>query len=54
MRGIVSSLLEEAPMSLLAGVVEQLHAETGLERAAGWRRLRALAHELKTTREVWQ
>lgn len=50
----VHALLDEAPVSLLASVVEQLHRETGLERAQMWKRMRTLAHTLKSSREFWQ
>jgi transcriptional regulator with XRE-family HTH domain len=47
-------LLDEAPMSLLAKVVEELHSEKGVERAYVWSQMRRLAHELKCFRLVWQ
>ncbi|WP_367849671.1 helix-turn-helix domain-containing protein [Rhodoferax sp. WC2427] len=48
------ALLDEAPVSLLASVVEQLHAEEGVERACLWQRMRELAHQLMSTRALWQ
>ena len=48
------TLLEEAPISLLAAVVEQLHLERGTERAQLWRHMRELARSMKTSRELWQ
>lgn len=50
----VYALLDEAPVSLLASVVEQLHAESGIERAKVWSQMRDLAHRLKSSREIWQ
>lgn len=50
----VYTLLDEAPVSLLASVVEQLHLEDGIERAQTWRQMRGLAHRLKSSRELWQ
>lgn len=47
-------LLDEAPVPLLASVVEQLHREEGMERAQVWARMRELAHGLKSRREIWQ
>lgn len=45
---------DEAPVSLLAAVVEQSHQEKALSRAQGWRHLRELAHRLKSRREIWR
>jgi transcriptional regulator with XRE-family HTH domain len=50
----VYALLDEAPVSLLASVVEQLHREEGVERALVWKRMRELAHRLKSSREIWR
>jgi transcriptional regulator with XRE-family HTH domain len=47
------TLLEEAPVSLLASVVEELHVEAGVERAQVWKRMRELARRLKSSRELW-
>jgi transcriptional regulator with XRE-family HTH domain len=49
----VFTLLEEAPVSLLASVVEELHAERGVERSLVWARMRALARQLKSSRALW-
>jgi transcriptional regulator with XRE-family HTH domain len=48
------ALLDEAPVSLLASVVEQLHREEGVERAQLWKRMRELAQVLKSSREMWR
>ena len=47
-------LPDEAPMSLLAKVVEELQSEKGVERALVWSHMRRLAHELKCFRSVWR
>jgi len=41
-------------VSLLASIAEQLHEETGIERAKVWKQMRDLAHQLKSSREIWQ
>lgn len=46
-------LLDEAPMSLLGKVVDQLHDEAGIERRAAWAHMRSLARQLKSYRSVW-
>ena len=46
-------LLDEAPMSLLGKVVDQLHDEAGIERCAAWAYMRSLARQLKSYRSVW-
>jgi transcriptional regulator with XRE-family HTH domain len=50
----VFTLLEEAPVSLLARVVEELHSQQGLAHAAVWQTMRRLARQLKSTRPIWQ
>ena len=50
----VHTLLEEAPVSLLARVVEELHEGLGLDRTQGWRKMRTLAQQFKSSRELWQ
>lgn len=49
----VLTLLEEAPVSLLAAVVEELHEELGVDRTQVWKKMRALAHQFKSSRELW-
>lgn len=49
----IYTLLEEAPVSLLASVVEELHMEAGVERVQVWKKMRALARRLKSNRELW-
>ena len=48
------TLLDEAPVSLLASVVDQVHAETGLDHATVWRNMRTLARRLMSSRPIWQ
>lgn len=47
-------LLDEAPMSLLAKVVEELHDEKGVERSHVWAHMRQFARELQAYRPVWK
>lgn len=49
----VSTLLEEAPISLLAKVVEQVHEQSDIPRKQVWQYMRKLAGKFKTTREFW-
>jgi len=49
----VHTLLEEAPASLLARVVEELHEGLGLDRTQGWKKMRTLAQQFKSSRELW-
>ena len=53
LRPHLSTLLDEAPMSLLASAVEELHAELGVERTQIWKQMRDLARQLKTSRPLW-
>lgn len=50
----VNTLLEEASVSLLANVVEQLNEESGIERAQIWSRMRDLSRQMKGTRDIWR
>jgi hypothetical protein len=47
------ALLDEAPLGLLASVVEQLHLREGVPRAEVWRRMGEIARRLQTSREIW-
>lgn len=49
----VYTLLEEAPVSLLACLVEELHLALGVERTKVWKKMRELARQLKSSRELW-
>jgi len=50
----VSSLLDDAPASLLSAVAEQLHKEANLSREAVWKNYRSLARQLKSRRLIWE
>lgn len=49
----VFTLLEEAPISLLGALVEELHAEHHLDRADTWQQMREFALQMKTLRQFW-
>jgi len=49
----VRTLLEEAPVALLARVVEQIHTDSQMGRDAIWANMRRLACELKVRRDIW-
>lgn len=49
----VRTFLDEASVSLLADVIEQLHDETGVDRVQMWRRMRHMARNMKTVRDIW-
>lgn len=49
----IFTLLEEAPVTLLARVVEQVHAENNIERSEIWKQMRLLAVKLKSSRQLW-
>lgn len=48
------ALLDEAPISLLASVCEQLHDQSGLARQQVWQHLRQLARQVMSKRDIWQ
>ncbi len=50
----VSSLLDDAPASLLGAVAEQLHEEANLSREAVWKNYRNLARQVKSRRPIWE
>jgi transcriptional regulator with XRE-family HTH domain len=50
----VHAFLEDASPALLAAVVEQLHEQNGTARADVWARMRAIAQELGSRRDLWQ
>jgi len=50
----LQALLDEAPMSLLAKVVDELYLEKGSVRAQVWSQMRHLAQDLKCFSGVWQ
>jgi len=48
----IGALLDEAPMSMLAKAVEQIHADDGMPQDLVWANMRSLASLLKLTREL--
>lgn len=50
----IYALLDEAPVSLLARVVEELHAQAGVAHSVVWKNMRQLARQLKCGRALWQ
>ncbi|WP_129780669.1 helix-turn-helix transcriptional regulator [Peristeroidobacter soli] len=49
----VHALLDDAPVSLLGAVAEQLHDEAKLSREAVWKNYRNLARQVKSRRDIW-
>jgi transcriptional regulator with XRE-family HTH domain len=49
----VRSLLDEAPIDLLAAVVEELHIENNISREQIWTHMRSIAKKYKTDRELF-
>lgn len=49
----VRTFLDEAHMSQIADVVEQLHHEAGVNRVQLWQQLRDMARAMKTVRDIW-
>lgn len=49
----VHALVDDAPVSLLAAVIEQLHEESNVSREEVWKNLRGLARQVKSRREIW-
>jgi transcriptional regulator with XRE-family HTH domain len=49
----VHTLLDDAPVSLLGAVAEQLHDEAKLSRDAVWKNYRNLARQVKSRRDIW-
>lgn len=49
----VTTLLEDAPISLLAKAVEQVHSQRNIPREQIWKNMRHLAKKFKTTRGFW-
>jgi transcriptional regulator with XRE-family HTH domain len=49
----IGTLLEEAPLSMLAKVVEQVHADFDTPRETVWANMRRIATEQKVIREIW-
>jgi transcriptional regulator with XRE-family HTH domain len=49
----ITTLLEEAPISLLAKAVEQVHLQRSVPRVQIWTNMRLLAAKFKTSRKFW-
>jgi len=49
----VNSLLDDAPVSLLAAVAEQMYEEKKISREDVWKNYRSLARQMKSRREIW-
>lgn len=49
----VGTFLEEAPISLIAKTVEQLHADLLIPREVVWANMREIAASIKATRDIW-
>lgn len=49
----VNSLLDDAPVSLLGAVAEQVHDEAKISREDVWKNYRSLARQVKSRREIW-
>jgi hypothetical protein len=49
----VRTYLDEAHVSQIADVVEQLHSEPKVDRVALWKRMRTMARAAGTAREIW-
>ncbi|MBS0200390.1 MAG: helix-turn-helix domain-containing protein [Proteobacteria bacterium] len=50
----VHAFLDEASVSLLAAVADQLHAEVQMDRTVVWKNYRTLARQVKSLRDLWQ
>lgn len=50
----VHALLDDAPVSLLGTVAEQLHDEANISRRAVWKTYRSLARQVRSRREIWE
>lgn len=48
------TLLQEAPVAILADAADELHALRGLPPADTWKRMRMLARVLQCDRPLWQ
>lgn len=49
----VHALLDDAPVSLLGAVAEQVHEEENISREDVWKNYRSLARQVKSRREIW-
>jgi transcriptional regulator with XRE-family HTH domain len=49
----VATLLDEAPLSLIVGAVEEVASQSSCPTKTLWKHLMKWAHELKSPRQVW-
>jgi transcriptional regulator with XRE-family HTH domain len=49
----VHAFLDDAPVSLLGAVAEQMHDEEKISREDVWKNYRSLARQVKSRREIW-
>src|SRR5687767_4823944 len=50
----VSSLLDDAHVSLLGALAEQRHEEENISRETVWNNYRSLARQVKSRRPIWE
>ena len=50
----IRTFLDEAPISQIAGVVEQLHHENDVSRNEIWQNMRKMANAAHLLRDIWQ
>jgi len=50
----IAAFLDEVPVSLLARVVDEVNAESGIAQEALWANMTRMALRQKTTRELWR
>lgn len=50
----IRTFLDEAPISQIAGVVEQLHHENDISRIEIWQNMRKVANAAHLLRDIWQ
>lgn len=50
----VHALLDDAPVSLLGAVAQQVHDEASISREDVWKNYRSLARQVKSRREIWR
>ncbi|MBU3723089.1 MAG: helix-turn-helix transcriptional regulator [Limnohabitans sp.] len=49
----VATLLDEAPLPIIVGVVEEVASQSSCSAKTLWKHLVQWAHELKSSRQVW-
>jgi len=50
----IHALLDDAPLSLLAAVVDQIHEELDIDLGAVWKSYRRLAAQVRSQRDIWK